>query len=145
MSLSKRSREFELNGLRGAAQARMRVLGKKILRKYGYPRDPQNAAVQTVRFAPLLHPCCLGQFFKGIRTSGDGLHRSWSERCRAPSSTSAQTAGLVAHLNRAKLSCRSRAGYNALGSSSEQLGVFRTTFRSWSGRLGDTFEAPFGA
>lgn len=33
---------------RDAARARMRVLVKKILRKYGYPPDLQDAAVQTV-------------------------------------------------------------------------------------------------
>jgi type I restriction enzyme R subunit len=33
---------------REAARARMRVLVKKILRKYGYPPDLQEAAVQTV-------------------------------------------------------------------------------------------------
>src|ERR1700716_1094194 len=31
-----------------AARARMRLLVKKILRKYGYPPDLQDAAVQTV-------------------------------------------------------------------------------------------------
>ena len=30
------------------ARARMRVLAKHILRKYGYPPDLQDAAVQTV-------------------------------------------------------------------------------------------------
>jgi type I restriction enzyme, R subunit len=34
--------------LREAARARMRVLVKRILRKYGYPPDLQDAAVQTV-------------------------------------------------------------------------------------------------
>ena len=33
---------------REAARARMRVLVKKILRKYGYPPDLQDAAVQVV-------------------------------------------------------------------------------------------------
>ena len=33
---------------RDAARARMRVLVKRILRKYGYPPDLQDAAVQTV-------------------------------------------------------------------------------------------------
>jgi len=33
---------------RDAARARMRVLVKRILRKYGYPSDLQDAAVQTV-------------------------------------------------------------------------------------------------
>ena len=33
---------------RGAARARMRILVKRILRKYGYPPDLQDAAVQTV-------------------------------------------------------------------------------------------------
>jgi type I restriction enzyme R subunit len=33
---------------RDSARARMRVLVKRILRKYGYPPDLQNAAVQTV-------------------------------------------------------------------------------------------------
>ena len=33
---------------RDAARARMRILVKKILRKYGYPPDLQDAAVQTV-------------------------------------------------------------------------------------------------
>jgi type I restriction enzyme R subunit len=33
---------------RDATRARMRVLVKKILRKYGYPPDLQDAAVQTV-------------------------------------------------------------------------------------------------
>ena len=33
---------------RAAARARMRVLVKRILRKYGYPPDLQDAAVQTV-------------------------------------------------------------------------------------------------
>ena len=33
---------------REAARARMRVLVKRILRKYGYPPDLQDAAVQTV-------------------------------------------------------------------------------------------------
>ena len=47
-----------LTGLRGSitvdwshresARARMRVLVKRILRKYGYPPDLQDAAVQTV-------------------------------------------------------------------------------------------------
>ena len=32
---------------REAARARMRVLVKRILRKYGYPPDLQDAAVQT--------------------------------------------------------------------------------------------------
>jgi type I restriction enzyme, R subunit len=31
-----------------AARARIRVLVKKILRKYGYPPDLQDSAVQTV-------------------------------------------------------------------------------------------------
>ena len=40
---------------RDAARARLRVLVKKILRKYGYPPDLQDAAVQTVlRQAELL-------------------------------------------------------------------------------------------
>jgi type I restriction enzyme R subunit len=34
---------------REAARARMRVLVKRILCKYGYPPDLQDAAVQTVR------------------------------------------------------------------------------------------------
>jgi type I restriction enzyme R subunit len=33
---------------RDPARARMRVLVKRILRKYGYPPDLQDAAVQTV-------------------------------------------------------------------------------------------------
>lgn len=33
---------------RDSARARMRVLVKRILRKYGYPPDLQEAAVQTV-------------------------------------------------------------------------------------------------
>ena len=33
---------------REAARARLRVLVKRILRKYGYPPDLQDAAVQTV-------------------------------------------------------------------------------------------------
>ena len=33
---------------RDATRARMRVLVKKFLRKYGYPPDLQDAAVQTV-------------------------------------------------------------------------------------------------
>ncbi len=33
---------------RESARARMRVLVKRILRKYGYPPDLQEAAVQTV-------------------------------------------------------------------------------------------------
>lgn len=33
---------------RESARARMRVLVKRILRKYGYPPDMQDAAVQTV-------------------------------------------------------------------------------------------------
>lgn len=33
---------------REAARARMRILVKRILRKYGYPPDLQDAAVQTV-------------------------------------------------------------------------------------------------
>jgi type I restriction enzyme R subunit len=33
---------------RDSARARMRVLVKQILRKYGYPPDLQSAAVQTV-------------------------------------------------------------------------------------------------
>ena len=33
---------------RDSARARMRVLVKRILRKYGYPPDLQDAAVQTV-------------------------------------------------------------------------------------------------
>ena len=33
---------------RATARARMRVLVKRILRKYGYPPDLQDAAVQTV-------------------------------------------------------------------------------------------------
>lgn len=33
---------------REAARARMRVLVKRILRKYGYPPDLQDAAVLTV-------------------------------------------------------------------------------------------------
>lgn len=33
---------------RDSARARMRVLVKRILRKYGYPLDLQDAAVQTV-------------------------------------------------------------------------------------------------
>jgi len=33
---------------RESARARMRVLVKRILRKYGYPSDLQDAAVQTV-------------------------------------------------------------------------------------------------
>src|SRR5204863_7844957 len=33
---------------REAARARMRVLVRRILRKYGYPPDLQDAAVQTV-------------------------------------------------------------------------------------------------
>jgi type I restriction enzyme R subunit len=33
---------------REAARARMRVLVKRILRKYGYPPDMQDAAVQNV-------------------------------------------------------------------------------------------------
>ncbi len=33
---------------RDSARARMRVLVKRILRKYGYPADRQDAAVQTV-------------------------------------------------------------------------------------------------
>jgi type I restriction enzyme, R subunit len=33
---------------RESARARMRVLVKRILRKYGYPPDLQDAAVQTV-------------------------------------------------------------------------------------------------
>jgi len=33
---------------RETARARMRVLVKRILRKYGYPPDLQDAAVQTV-------------------------------------------------------------------------------------------------
>jgi len=33
---------------REAARARIRVLVKRILRKYGYPPDLQDAAVQTV-------------------------------------------------------------------------------------------------
>jgi len=33
---------------RDAARARMRVLVKRILRKYGYPPDLQDAAVQSV-------------------------------------------------------------------------------------------------
>jgi type I restriction enzyme, R subunit len=33
---------------RDAARARMRVLVKRILRKYGYPPDLQDTAVQTV-------------------------------------------------------------------------------------------------
>jgi type I restriction enzyme, R subunit len=33
---------------REAARARMRVLVKRILRKYGYPPDLQDKAVQTV-------------------------------------------------------------------------------------------------
>nr|WP_231117215.1 type I restriction enzyme endonuclease domain-containing protein [Pseudodesulfovibrio alkaliphilus] len=33
---------------RESARARMRVLVKKILRKYGYPPDMQDAAVQAV-------------------------------------------------------------------------------------------------
>jgi type I restriction enzyme R subunit len=33
---------------REMARARMRVLVKRILRKYGYPQDLQDAAVQTV-------------------------------------------------------------------------------------------------
>ena len=33
---------------REGARARMRVLVKKILRKYGYPPDLQDGAVQTV-------------------------------------------------------------------------------------------------
>jgi type I restriction enzyme R subunit len=33
---------------RDTARARMRVLVKRILRKYGYPPDLQDAAVQTV-------------------------------------------------------------------------------------------------
>jgi type I restriction enzyme R subunit len=33
---------------REAARARMRVLVKRILRKYGYPPDLQDAAVQNV-------------------------------------------------------------------------------------------------
>jgi type I restriction enzyme, R subunit len=33
---------------RDAARARMRVVVKRILRKYGYPPDLQDAAVQTV-------------------------------------------------------------------------------------------------
>jgi type I restriction enzyme R subunit len=33
---------------REAARARMRVLVKRILRRYGYPPDLQDAAVQTV-------------------------------------------------------------------------------------------------
>ena len=33
---------------RDSARARMRVLVKRVLRKYGYPPDLQDAAVQTV-------------------------------------------------------------------------------------------------
>ena len=33
---------------RESARARMRILVKRILRKYGYPPDLQDAAVQTV-------------------------------------------------------------------------------------------------
>ena len=33
---------------RQSARARLRVLVKRILRKYGYPQDLQDAAVQTV-------------------------------------------------------------------------------------------------
>ena len=33
---------------RESARARLRVLVKRILRKYGYPPDLQDAAVQTV-------------------------------------------------------------------------------------------------
>jgi type I restriction enzyme R subunit len=33
---------------RDTARARMRVLVKRILRKYGYPPDLEDAAVQTV-------------------------------------------------------------------------------------------------
>lgn len=33
---------------RDSARAKMRVLVKRILRKYGYPPDLQDAAVQTV-------------------------------------------------------------------------------------------------
>jgi type I restriction enzyme R subunit len=33
---------------RETARARMRILVKRILRKYGYPPDLQDAAVQTV-------------------------------------------------------------------------------------------------
>ena len=33
---------------RASARARMRILVKRILRKYGYPPDLQDAAVQTV-------------------------------------------------------------------------------------------------
>lgn len=33
---------------RDSARARMRVLVKRILRKYGYPPDLEDAAVQTV-------------------------------------------------------------------------------------------------
>ena len=33
---------------RESARARLRILVKKILRKYGYPPDLQDSAVQTV-------------------------------------------------------------------------------------------------
>ena len=48
---------------RDAARARLRVLVKKILRKYGYPPDLQDSAVQTVlRQAELLSAECRFRF-----------------------------------------------------------------------------------
>lgn len=44
---------------RESARARMRVLVKRILRRYGYPPDLQDAAIQVV----LQHPAALGQKF----------------------------------------------------------------------------------
>jgi type I restriction enzyme R subunit len=46
ISIKTRSRWTGMH--REAARARMRVLVKRILRKYGYPPDLENAAVQTV-------------------------------------------------------------------------------------------------
>ena len=40
--------EQRLSGLDASARARMRVIVKRLLRKYGYPPDLQDAAVQNV-------------------------------------------------------------------------------------------------
>jgi hypothetical protein len=42
------ARQNQSSQHRDTARARMRVLVKQILRKYGYPTDLQDAAVQTV-------------------------------------------------------------------------------------------------
>lgn len=53
---------------RESARARMRVLGKRILRKYGDPPDLQDAAVQVLRQAEALSAKWAARSRKRIRT-----------------------------------------------------------------------------